>query len=100
MTKIAMISQPMRDLSNDEIEAVRQEAIKKLEDMGYYVLNTFFKDQKAPPETNSSVYALSRSVESMSRVDGMYFVDGWKEARGCRIEHRIAEDYGIEIIKD
>lgn len=34
----------------------------------------------------------------MCLVDAVYFVDGWQEARGCRIEHDAAVAYGVKRI--
>jgi len=34
----------------------------------------------------------------MSTCDAAYFCEDWEYARGCLIEHEIAEQYGLEII--
>ena len=39
----AMISQPMRNLSKDEILKVRERAIEYLKNKGYIVLNVYMK---------------------------------------------------------
>ena len=44
--------------------------------------------------------SLGRSLCLLATADIIYFNDGWKEARGCRIEHTCAEEYGIKIIHD
>ena len=31
--------------------------------------------------------------------DVAYFASGWKNARGCKIEHICAEQYGINIVE-
>lgn len=72
--KKAMLSQPMRGLSDDEIVATRDRAIKYLESHGYEVVNT------------------------MSRCDTVFFCNGWEGARGCRIEHQVAKAYGMQIL--
>lgn len=103
--KKAMISQPMNGLTDEEIEKTREKAIRHLERLGYKVLNTLFKDDwynsssmKERGVMNIPVYYLARSLESMSFCDVVYFCDGWEEARGCRIEHDVAEEYGLDII--
>jgi hypothetical protein len=35
----------------------------------------------------------------MSNADVALFSSEWKSARGCRMEHMAAEEYGIEIIE-
>lgn len=103
--KKAMISQPMNGLTDEEIEKTRNKAIRHLERLGYKVVNTLFKDNwynnssmKDRGVVNIPVYYLARSLESMSFCDVVYFCDGWEDARGCRIEHEVAEEYGLDII--
>lgn len=102
--KKAMISQPMNGLTDEEIEKTREKAIRHLERLGYKVVNTLFTDDwysesmKDRDVHNTPVYYLARSLESMSFCDVVYFCDGWEEARGCRIEHDVAEEYGLDII--
>lgn len=43
---------------------------------------------------------LGKLIELLSTTDAVYFADGWNNARGCRIEHQVAADYGIKIIND
>lgn len=102
--KKAMISQPMNGLTDEEIEKTRNKAIKHLERLGYKVVNTMFKDDlysesaKDRGVMSIPVYYLARSLEGMSFCDAVYFCDGWEDARGCRIEHDVAEEYGLDII--
>ena len=103
--KKAMISQPMNGLSDDEIKATNGDAKKYLTDRGYEVVNTFFEgcfaSDKGMDEAgviNLPVCLLARSVEKMSMCHSVYFCKGWEKARGCVIEHEIAEKYGLEII--
>lgn len=103
--KKAMISQPVNGLTDEEIEKNRNKAIKHLERLGYKVVNTLFKDgwynnsaMKDRGIMSIPVYYLAQSLESMSFCDAVYFCDGWEDARGCRIEHDAAEEYGLDII--
>lgn len=103
--KKVMISQPMNGLTDEEIEKTREKAIRRLDRLGYKVVTTLFKDgwynnsaMKDRGVMNIPVYYLARSLESMSFCDAVYFCDGWEDARGCRIEHDVAEEYGLDII--
>lgn len=103
--KKVMISQPMNGLTDEEIEKTREKAIRHLDRLGYKVVTTLFKDgwynnsaMKDRGVMNVPVYYLARSLESMSFCDTVYFCDGWEDARGCRIEHDVAEEYGLDII--
>ncbi len=100
--KKAMISQPMNGLSDDEIEKTKLEAAKELSKKSYEVVNTFFSGSKkcewADSQKNIPVAYLALSIAKMSEVDAVYFCKGWSKARGCRIEHEVAEKYGYEIL--
>ncbi len=101
--KIAMISQPMKGLSDEEIEKVKAKATEILNKMGYEVINTFFKndfDDHDFTKGTPGVYFLAKSIEKMTVCDLVYFCKGWKDARGCRIEHEVAKEYGIPIIEE
>lgn len=35
----------------------------------------------------------------MAKADVVVFAKGWEAARGCRIEHAVAEEYGLTIFE-
>lgn len=94
--KNAMISQPMAGRKKGDILNDREGAEKLLRGLGYDVINTFFELGELNPR--SLVYSLSRSIQEMSRCEVVYFMKGWQNARGCKIEHEIAKNYGIKIL--
>ena len=98
----AMISQPMKDMSSDDILAVRENAIAYLRKQGYDVEDSFFTDDGfvSDDTRNVSVAYLAKSIEAMSKCDAVYFCKGWANARGCKIEHEIAKEYGLIIIDE
>lgn len=93
--KKAVISQPMRGKTEGEIRTERKEVIDMLNAQGYHVIDTVFPDFKN--EGNIPLKYLAKSLEVMADVDYVYFMKGWEQARGCRIEHAAAVDYGIEV---
>ena len=102
-----MISQPMKDLTAKEIREAKIEAIKVLDKIygsSYQVMDTFFhfnnERLKELGIINISLFYLAASFKAMSQCDGVYFCEGWRNNRGCIIEHQAAELYGVEIIKD
>ena len=105
--KHIFISQPMKDKTAEEFFAVRAKAIdavrKRLEyKEDIHVLDTFFEDdplQDVPPD-GRGLYFLGKSLEYLSTADIAYFAKGWESARGCRIEHTCAVEYGIDIIME
>lgn len=92
------ISQPMAGKENGQIEYEREELVKDLkkcfgEDIN--ILDTIFHFTEDVP---SLVY-LGRSIEVLSKADVAVFMDGWENARGCRIEHQVAKDYDIPTLE-
>jgi Asp-tRNA(Asn)/Glu-tRNA(Gln) amidotransferase A subunit family amidase len=91
--KKAIISQPMRGKTEEQVRTEREQTVKTLEERGYEVVDTVF-----PDFTNSGnipLKYLAKSIEFIADVDFVYFMPGWGNARGCRIEHLCCEDYGI-----
>ena len=96
MAEKAFISQPMNGLSDEEIKLRRDEATKYLEGHGYEVISSYFSDTKLMDDRkHPSVAYLGASILLMSNASIVYFLKGWENARGCRIEERIASNYGI-----
>ena len=100
-----MISQPMAGKTEEEIVEARNKAIAKLEELGYEVVNTLFTDEWYSERSmderevvNKPLCFLAKSLENMCLCDAVYFVEGWENARGCRIERAAAEAYGIKIL--
>lgn len=101
----AMVSQPLNGKTDEEIDATREAAIKVLQGMGYKVINTLFRSEWYSREKMTErgvvhipLCFLAKSIEQMCTVDAVYFVKGWQNARGCRLEHEIALAYGVKAI--
>ena len=98
--KKLFISQPMRGKTNEEILREREKAVASAErELGekVEVIDSFFQD--APAEAKP-LWFLGKSLELLSTADVAYFVPGWEDARGCRIENTCAVEYGITVIED
>ena len=89
----AIISQPMNGKTEEQIRAERADTIKLLETRGYEVIDTVFPD--VPEGGNIPLKYLAKSLEYIAEVYFVYFMKGWENARGCRIEHQCCIDYGI-----
>lgn len=94
---IAMISQPMKNKSVDEINKEREDLTKVLEEQGYDVLDTVLSESDV--KGDDPLYYLAKSIEFLAEADIIVFMKGWEEARGCRIEHQIAKEYDKEIME-
>ena len=96
--KKLFISQPMKGKSDEEILAVREKAIKSAEEkLGepVEVIDSFF--QNAPADARP-LWFLGKSLEMLATADVAFFAKGWEDARGCRIEHTCAVEYGIDMV--
>lgn len=97
--KKLFISQPMKGKTNVEIKKEREEAIRCAKEMmsdEVEVIDSFFEN--APAEAKPLWY-LGESLKLLSTADVAFFATGWKNARGCKIEHTCAQQYGINIIE-
>ena len=94
------ISQPMMGKTEEEILATREKAIasafKHFEERPE-VIDSYFKGARV---NANPLWFLGKSIELLSTADVAYFAKGWEEARGCRIEHTCAIEYGIDVIED
>jgi hypothetical protein len=100
-----MISQPMNGLTDEQIDETRNRFFEFACKEKFDVVNTFFTGGFNSPSSMKSrgiiqipVYFLAKSLEYMSECSTVYFAKGWENARGCKIEHEIALQYGLEII--
>lgn len=93
------ISQPMRNKTNEEIKAERNEIIQivkeRYPDEEIEVIDSFFENS---PHDARPLWFLGKSLELLSTADIAYFAEGWSNYRGCRIEHTCAHEYGIKVI--
>ena len=94
-----MISQPMAGKTPEEIVELRDKAIKYLEKSGFEVVDTYFpNDSKylTVDILSKPLFCLGKSLMYMSYCDAVYFCKGWDKTRGCILEHKAAEAYGLE----
>lgn len=97
--KKLFISQPMKGRSEEEIINDRRACIKYAQEMlgeDVEVIDSFF--QGAPADAKPLWY-LGESLKLLAQADIAYFAAGWVDARGCKIEHTCAAEYGIPIIE-
>lgn len=95
------ISQPIRDKTQDEIVREREAAIAAaktaLSEDDIEVIDSYFTDYN-PENGCIPLKYLSKSLEKLADADVAYFCKDWDTARGCKIEHQCAVEYGIGII--
>ena len=95
------ISQPMEGKTKEEIQRTREKTIRKLKEKypeeelyfpeTYFYFNFDFLNY-------SPVWFLGRDIQLLAAADAIYFVEGWENYKGCKIEHEISKLYGIKIL--
>lgn len=94
------LSQPMRGFTDEEIMARREKDIEQLKkyfgDKPFEIIDTLFKEEATAK--NPAVEYLARSIAELANADYIAMSYDFESARGCLIEHKIADEYGIEKI--
>lgn len=94
------ISLGLHNKSEDEVKATLK---KSVEDISSIIGDDFIVVHNADcdgPENVGRLYYLGEAIKQMDRCDAIYFADGWKDHKGCRVEYQVAREYGIKIIKE
>lgn len=97
--KKLFISQPMKGRSDEEIINDRRAGIKYAKEMlgeDVEVIDSFFR---GAPADAKPLWYLGESLKLLAQADIAYFAAGWVDARGCKIEHTCAVEYGVPIIE-
>lgn len=95
-----MISLPMSGRNDDEVKERIKELKEKFAKLHIDVIDSFLTDE-IENSYHPGVYCLGRTLmKFMHNVDAVYFDDGWFEARGCRIERNICNEYNIKILDE
>ena len=96
--KKLFISQPMRGKTDEETLAERADAVQAARDaLGeeVEVIDSFF----GTSDMSHALEYLGESLKLLAKADIAYFAPGWRDARGCKIEHACADAYGIHHIE-
>ena len=96
MKKI-FISHPMNGLSDEEIIQARDAAIESAKSMygDIEIIDSYFADHIG----GKPLQYLGKSLMMLAEADCAIFTHGWENARGCRIEHECAKEYGILTVE-
>ncbi len=100
-----MVSQPMAGFTDEQIKETRDRFLKFAQENDYEIVNTLFTDEWYSKDSmiqrgvvQIPMCFLAKSIENMALCHIAYFAKGWEDARGCKIEHEVAEAYGMKII--
>lgn len=93
------ISQPMKGKSVEQIVSERNTVIDLIESRGDVALSSIIVDGY-PTSVEQRVWYLGKEIMILSQADAVYFMNGWEDSNGCKVEHKVAEEYGIKILSD
>lgn len=96
--KKLFISQPMNGLTDEEILNTREKVKTLVEEKIGEPVELIDSFIQGAPSLAKPLWWIGKSLELMSEADVVYFADGWREARGCLLEHHAATQYGYTII--
>lgn len=92
------ISMPMAGKTDEQIKERLEKIKRKIKDNYYMILGSndleFIDSYFGDTSKEDPVEMLGKSIQQMAEAYAVYFCDGWESARGCRIEHTVAEEYG------
>ena len=93
----------MRGYTDEEILAARKriedDLRSRFKEEEITIIDSYFPEFDASrAEINIGVYFLGRSILKLAEADLVVFGKGWEKARGCRIEHTVAQDYNLDIL--
>ena len=57
------------------------------------IINTYFQEEA--PKDAGQTYYLGRSIQVLGSCDQVWFINDWENYRGCCVEHKVCEQYGI-----
>lgn len=98
--KKLFISQPMRDKTDEQIEAERNRAIENAKEVlgeEVEVIQSFFK---GAPHDATTLWYLGESIKLLGQADFVYFCKDWEKYRGCCIERECCIRYGINYMDE
>lgn len=72
------IIQLMNGRSDEEVLAERRDAERRLREWGYEPIESWISED-APEGVCAPVWYLGRSIETLSKADYIYLIDGWEK---------------------
>ena len=89
------ISGKISGLPTDQVTAKFQQAEQQIQAFGHEPVNPINNGLGSEASWNEHLVA---DVALLLECDAIYFLPDWVESRGARIEAKIAQEYGLEIL--
>ena len=98
--KKVLISLPMSDFSDKEIQKNVNMYRGLLEAKGYTAVSDFKEDFESPAIKDKDLYCLGKRIQKMSVCDAVFFAPDWEKDRMCMAENAVANLFNINILYD
>ncbi len=85
------IAGPMSGLEDDNFPSFHA-AEKMLRQLGFDVFNPAIEDE---PKDETLAWYLARDLPELCRCDAIALLPGWRESKGARAEHAVAQALGL-----
>lgn len=87
------ISMPMRGKSSEQINVEMVEAANRVQELFPNKEVILLQSNILLSEEATDIDYLAESIRIMGQADLVYFMKGWHESRGCRVEELVATQY-------
>lgn len=94
-----MVALPMANRSDEEVQRQLHDIRMQFNKLHIDVVDNFFTEE-IEGYNNKALFYLGKSIDLIGKVDAVYFAPGWRTARGCIIERRVCEEYGVKILDE
>lgn len=98
------VSIPVRGRADAEVAAEKQAILERVRkaypEEAAELIDTDISEFAPMDGDRAGVWYLGKSLELLATADLAVFADGWRNARGCRIERAVCEAYNIPILPD
>lgn len=88
----------MKGITQKEILKDREQIKQVFQDQGWKFVETM-QDTLPADIANVNLWCLATGLVNMADCDYVIFLHGWRNARGCRLEHDACEAYDIKTIE-
>ena len=94
--KVVFVSGPYRGNVSENIAHAREASIR-LWQAGYAVFCPHMNTAHFDGLCHDDVW-LKGDIEILKRCDAAYFLNTWRQSEGSRIEHKLAQELGLECL--
>lgn len=80
------------------LEVARRKIKKEFECIGVDDVEIIDNFSAKAPDGYGRLWYLGEAIKKLDGCDYCYFVTGWSNYKGCRIEYEVCKEYGIKVM--